>query len=346
MKKTWSLMFFFTLVCLVQVPTVEAGAFGHSINHSPEANLESDYPTDTLYATRTTNLPDLMPTSNLDLTWDGNYFWLIESLSGMVFKMNAGGACVDSFTTIKSSSIEYADSHLWVSATDYLLKLDTITHLPVDTFRIEIPSVFKSGYSCKDICYLDSALFTSWGYCWCGHYRLLKLDLKTCATVDLGDIPLYDNILSMNDTIWGATKELAPTYKEPSFLTGGRKQYIGPFEVSGILYDGHQLVVVDKTHQQLKFMAVKLPTDLQPLSAIAETPILLSLNEAGDALSLYQSVTDGPYTATIFSLDGKRCLSQTLYQPSATFDVRSLPKGQYLLAITYGKNILKATFIK
>lgn len=205
----------------------------------------------------------------MNLAYDGKDLLVSEHISGNIYRIDTNGICQDTINSIKTTGIETNGSDLWIirGGTNWLCKIDINNGQSLDSIKIEIPQAFMGAYQCRDICYLDSSFFTIWGYCYCGVCRILKTDLKTKKTTDLGDIPLFDYLVNINDTIWsGDGSGLYPIYSNTSITTNyDRKLYPGGFKISGLAYANNNIWVIDNDLKKLKVFPypISIITDSQ-----------------------------------------------------------------------------------
>ncbi len=305
--------------------------------------------TDTLKCIKKNNLPNEIKTTDLNLASNGNYFWISEysptGKVGKVYKVDAAGICLDSLDTYNTTCIESDGDNLWImhDLTDWLCKLDKNTGKILDSIRIEIPEVFKAPYQSSDICYLDSCIYSIWPYCWCGKYRLLKVDLRTRLTIDLGDIPTFDKMVVINDTIWAGSRfgfGLYSIYANNSIITSyNRSLYLGGFDISCLTYKNNSLWVIDSDSNLMKEFTYPFP-----ISNGIETNIF------GNKISIYPNPTSDYITINtedlgcddglieVFDLYGKKIISEKQKAKKHKLALKQIKSGLYIVKLSNGKN--------
>ncbi len=126
----------------------------------------------------------------------------------------------DTIAIPESNALACENNNLWIQHdTAWFISIDKNSGNFLDSIIIQIPDTFKGAYQCKDMCFHDSAFYSLWAYCWCGHYRLLKTEFKTGKTIDMGDVPLYNSMLVMNDTVWAGGNKIYPLLKDDELCT-------------------------------------------------------------------------------------------------------------------------------
>lgn len=286
----------------------------------------------------------------MNLAYDGTDLWITEHLSGNIYRIDTNGICLDTISSLRTTCIESTGSDLWIinDGTDWLHKLNTNNGQSVDSIKIEIPQMFKGAYQCRDICYSDSSFFSIWAYCWCGVYRILKTDLKTKTTTDLGDIPLYDNLVNINDTIWaGGGSGLYPIYSNSSNINSGRKLYPGGFVITGIAFENNNIWVIDHKNKRLKVFPYPFSIITTSEKWISEVKIRIYPNPALDYVIIHTS--DNIYEDNlieVFDTNGKKIISGRQKSSIHKLDLKEAEPGLYMIRVSNKLHSVARSIIK
>ena len=291
---------------------------------------------DTLKLKAEYNIPFKYSTSGMNLAYDGTDLWITEHLSGNIYRIDTNGICLDTISSIRTTCIESTGSDLWIINEDWLHKLNKNNGQSVDSIKIEIPQVFQGAYQCRDICYSDSSFFSIWAYCWCGIYRILKTDLKTKKTTDLGDIPLYDNLVNINDTIWaGGGSGLYPIYSNSSNINSGRKLYPGGFEITGIAFVINDIWVIENEFKRLKVFPYPFSILTASEKLISEDKIIIYPNPASDYVIIHTSDNiNEDNLIEVFDISGKKIISGRQKSSIHKLDLKEAEPGLYMIRVS------------
>lgn len=301
--------------------------------------------TDTLVTELAFEIPYKVATSDLNLAYDNINFWVSEHLDGLLYKITPQGVCLDSIKTVRLTSVEYMEDGLWIipDQSDWLKKIDKTNGQEMDSILIQIPEVFEAGYQCQDLCCVDSAMYSVWAYCWCGVFRILRTDFKTDETTDLGDIPLYENLVTINDTVWAGNNEIYPLLADDIMITSGRSLYLGDFHVSGIAYDNRNLWVIDYDSKQLKKLG-DIPLS-SPEQIKTKNDFFIYPNPASDHINIKTKINN-PYTVELFSITGSKVITENSGAFMKNISLANIPQGIYLLKITHSGTSTISRIIK
>ena len=286
----------------------------------------------------------------MNLAYDSTDLWITEHLSGNIYRIDTNAICLDTINSLKTTCIESIGSDLWIinDGTDWLHKLDKNNGQSIDSIKIEIPQAFKGAYQCRDICYSDSSFFSIWAYCWCGVYRILKTDIKTKNTTDLGDIPLYDNLININDTIWaGGGSGLYPIYSNSSNINTGRKIYPGGFVISGIAFVNNNLWVIDNEYKKLKVFPYPYSIISTTEKWITEETISIYPNPTSDYIIIQTS--DNSYEDNlidVFDVSGKKIISGRQKSKIHKLDLKKAYSGLYMIRVSNQNHSVTRSIIK
>ncbi len=243
--------------------------------------------------------------------------------------------------------MECANEDLWIihNLTDWLYRLDKANGQVLDSVKIEMPEAFVSGYSCSDLCYLDSAIYSIWSYCWCGVNRFLKFDLRTNTTTDLGDIPLYDNLVAINDTIWAGDNEIFPIFSNNSLISSNKSIYLGDFYVTGIALVDNDLWVIDYENKKLKKLngySIKSSIDEIKLG----DKINIYPNPASDYITIKTNETEQNSLIEIFDDAGNLVISKVQKTKPYKVDLSKIKSGLYVLKLSLGNKYIIGKIVK
>lgn len=305
---------------------------------------------DTLKLKAEYNIPFLYSTSGMNLAYDGTDLWVSEHISGNIYRIDTNGTCLDTINSIKTTGIETNGSDLWIihNGTDWLHKLNKNNGQSVDSIKIEMPQLLQSGSQFRDICYLDSSFFSIWGYCYCGVCRILKTDLKTKKTTDLGDIPLFENLVNINDTIWaGGGSGLYPIYSNTSITNYDRKLYPGGFKISGIAFVNNNIWVIDHINKKLKVFPYPFSIITASEKWITEDKISIYPNPASDYVII--NTSDNAYEDNlieVFDVSGKKVISGRQKSSIHKLDLKKADPGLYMIRVSNQSQSVVKSIIK
>jgi hypothetical protein len=316
------------ILCLLFLPVFSGGVYSQTAT----LNFKTEF-----------DIPYKSETSAMNLTFDGVNFWISEQSTGDIYKINTNGIFLDTISGVKSTDIAFANGFFGIirNGTDWFYKVNDKGDT-VDSLKFEVPNAFKGAYQCRDICYVDSSLYSIWVYCYCGVCRLVKIDLKNKETIDLGDIPLCEKIVSINDTIWGNIRsELYSFYTGNSILNSFTKLTHGVSSVAGLVFENKTLWVLDQLNKKLK--AFEYHYDISEIDDADElkpeyypNPVISDLFISGIENIEYVKVVD------VF---GRLMLTLKPNQ-NGSFDISSLDKGVYFIKVYSGKLLLTGKIIK
>jgi glutamine cyclotransferase len=292
--------------------------------------------------------------SPLNLAYDGSFFLVSECPSGNIYKINRAGLCLDTLNSYSYNRniIEAAGDNLWLvhDQTDWLCKLDKSTGRVMDSIKIEIPEVFGAGYQCMDICYSNSAIYSIWGYCYCGISGFLKVDLKTRETTDLGTIPLCDNLVTINDTIWAAglfQNDIYAIFANNSVIeTFGRSMYIGSFLKWGLAFDGNYLWVIDTDSNKFKKFSGPFSIETSVEETIKGNKIAIFPNPAYDYITINTDDIRHEYLIEIFDVSGRKIISEKQKTKIHKLDLREINPGVYIVRLSNRNQLISRSIIK
>jgi len=306
--------------------------------------------TDTLKLKAEYNIPYKIATSGMDLVYDGTDLWISEHLSGDIYRINTNGICLDTINSLRTTGIESVEGDLWIihDGTDLLYKLNINNGQPVDSIKIEMPQVFNGANQCKDICFSDSSFYSIWAYCWCGVYRFLKTDLKTMTTTDLGDIPLYDNLVNINDTIWaGDGSGLYPIYSNSLNITSDRKLYPGGLVITGIAFENNNIWVIDNDYKKLKVFLYPFSIKTTSEKRISGDKINIYPNPASDYIIIYtKDIGYEDNLIEVFNISGKKILTERQKNKIHKLDFKEIDPGLYMIRLSNHNQSVTRSIIK
>lgn len=279
--------------------------------------------------------------SMINLACDSTNFWISNYDSKKIYKLDAFGTCIDSINTYKTTCVESEGDNLWIihDFTDWLCKLNKNTGEMLDSIKMEMPSVFTGGYQSRDICYLDSSLYSIWSYTWNGKVRLLKADLRTRLTIDLGDIPFDDYMVVINDTIWTGSRYgfgFYPVYSNNSIInTYNRSIYLGDFYISGATHRRNSLWAIDYDNIKLKEFTYPslISNGVEPY--IFENNFTIYPNPSSDYITI--NIENSEYDnclMEVFDIYGKKIISKKQKTKTYKLDLTGVKSGIYILKLS------------
>lgn len=296
------------------------------------------------------SIPFQYSTLGMDLAYDGTDLWVSESISGDIYRIDTNGICLDTINSIKTTAIETIGSDLWlIHNGTWLCKIDKNNGQSVDSIRIALPQVLQNGAQIRDFCYLDSSFFSIWGYCYCGVCRILKTDVKTEKTSDLGDIPLFDNLVNINDTIWAESGSgMYPVYSNASINTNyDRMLYPGGFDISGLAFEKNNIWVIDQKNKKLKVFSYPLTNITASEKLISEDNIRIYPNPASDYVIIHTSgdIYDDNMIE-VFNINGNKVISGRQQSLLHKLDLNKVASGLYLIRVSNSNQSVTRLFIK
>ncbi len=296
------------------------------------------------------NIPFQYSTLGMDLAYDGTDIWVSENTSGNIYRIDTNGICLDTINSIKTTAIETIGSDLWlIHNGNWLCRIDKNNGQSVDSIRIELPQVLQNGAQIRDFCYSDSSFFSIWGYCYCAVCRILKTDIKTKETTDLGDIPLFDNLANINDTIWAESGSgLYPVYSNTSIVTNyDRMLYPGGFEISGIAFEHNNIWVIDYKNKKLKVFNYLFSNVTASEKLISEDNIRIYPNPASDYVIIH--ISSDIYEDNmieVFDTNGNKIISGRQKSLFHKLDLEKAAPGLCLIRISNRNQSVTRLFIK